>query len=131
MLKKMSILLVLSILANAENMKNSEIEKFNINDIKKCSEPNKELLCKDKHEKFIYKDFWYFEDERIPKFDNKLENMYIFSENTDFIDSPKIEKIKDDNKITTKQTYETKILSSHKIGTCKTDSEIIIKTENK
>lgn len=131
MLKKMGMLLILSILANAENIKNNEIERFNLNDIKKCSEPNKELLCKDKHEKFIYQDILYFENEKIPKCDNKLENMFIFSEITNSIDSPKIETIKNDNKITIKQTHETKIVSSHKIGACKTNSEIIIKTENK
>jgi hypothetical protein len=131
MLKKMSMLLILSILANAENVKNINIEKFNLNDIKECSEPNKELLCKDKHEAFIYKDILYFENEKTPTCDNKLENMYIFSERTHSIDSPKIETTKNDNKITTKQTYISKIISSHKIGACKTNSEIIIKTENK
>lgn len=131
MLKKMSMLLILSILANAENVKNTNIEKFNLNDIKKCSNINKDLLCKDKHKVFIYKDIFYFENEKTPACDNKLENMYIFSERTHSIDSPKIENIKNDNKIITKQTYITKIISSHKIGACKTNSEIIIKTENK
>lgn len=128
MLKKLGLLAILSIFSNAENIK---IEKFNLNDIKKCSEPNKELLCKSNNEGFKYKDILYIENKRIPTCDNKLEKMYIFSEITNYSDSPKIETIKTDNKITTKQTYKTEIISSHKIGACKTDNQMIIKSENR
>lgn len=126
MLKKLGLLAILSIFSNAENIK---IEKFNLNDIKKCLEPNKELLCKDNYGAFIYKDLFYFENVKTPICNDKLENMNIFSARMHSINSPKIETIKTDNKITTKQTYKTENISSSKTGVCKTDNLIIIKTE--
>jgi len=128
MLRKLGLLAILSIFSNAENIK---IEKFNLSDIKKCSEDNKELLCIDNNQWFLYKNSQSFQDKGIPNCDNKLENMYEISEVKNSITKPKIETTKNDDKITTKQTYETEIVSSHKIGACKTDNQMIIKSENK
>lgn len=128
MLKKLGLLAILSIFSNAENIK---IEKFNLNDIKKCLEPNNELLCKDNYGGFIYRDLFYFENDKTPICNEKLENINVFSARIHSIDSPKMETIKTDNKITTKQTYKTEIISSSKTGACKTDNLIIIKIENK
>ncbi|MCG3665085.1 hypothetical protein [Aliarcobacter butzleri] len=55
--------------------------------------------------------------------------MHIFSEIIDSETKPKIKTIKDNHKITTKQTYETEIKSSNKTGACKRDNQIIIKSE--
>lgn len=128
MLRKAGLLVLLCLFSNAENIK---IEKFSLNDIKKCLEPNEKLLCKNKHEKFIYRDLWYFESNKIPTCDNKFEKMYVFSQIIDSRTRPKIETTKSNNEITIKQNYETEILSSSKIGACKTNNEIIIKSENK
>lgn len=131
MLKKISILLVLTILVNAENVKNTNIEKFNLNDIKKCSDINKDLLCTDNPEFLLYKNFYSIQNKKIPICNNNPNNMYIMQKITHSIEEPKITTTKNDNKTIIKQTYETKILSNHEIKTCKTNNEIIIKTENK
>lgn len=129
MLKKMVMLLILSILANAENLKNSDVEKFNLNDVKKCSDTNKNLLCRDNPKWLVYKNFNAFQDNKLPICDNNLNNMYIIQEISSEIKEPEIITTKIDNKTTIKQTYKTKILSSHKIKACKNVNEIIIKTE--
>lgn len=128
MLRKAGFLVLLCLFSNAENIK---IERFNLNEIKKCSEDNKKLLCIDNNQWFLYKNFQSFQNKKIPNCDNKLENMYKISEVKNSITRPKIETIKTDYKITTVQTYETLISSSSKIEACKTDNEIIIKTEYK
>lgn len=128
MLKKITILVIMSIFLYGDNF---EVHKFNLNTIKKCSDTNKDLLCRDNHEWLNFKNFYSIQDNRVPICDNNQNNMYMIQKISNAIEEPKITTTKIDNKTIMKQTYETKVLSNHEIKACKNENELIIRTENK
>jgi hypothetical protein len=130
MLKKIGMLLILSIFANAEN-----IEKFNLKDIKKCSDTNKDLLCSNNSEWMTYRNVYSLEDNKVPNCNNKNNelstNMHIIAENSDFHLKPIITKTEIDKKTIIKQTYENETISIFRIMVCKNKNELIVKTIKK